>query len=270
MCHDASSDETCQIEELKKEEIADNLRRMWLNVFQKGIFANKNTFETDVKRKEDEMRNPEKTQKTKIRDGKENDEKLKSGESSSHEVDRETNMTDEQKIWKRQRFGDESWIEGSFMIANSSIKLHSLGLMPNDGQSALNATNGCFVELSRCGIEMRGERPPFCLSGGRGLFTNISLRFPLDLHSQKCPSLFSSKPFKGDHSEKSHVSICSSHFSSFCVSSAPFLASPLVPFASLSKLSFFNISTATSDYPSLTTSFYQTTFLMSGCEFVSV
>ncbi|KAH7826652.1 uncharacterized protein MONOS_7373 [Monocercomonoides exilis] len=244
---------------------------MWLNVFQKDIFAFKNTFETDVERKEDEMRNSEKTQKTKNGDGKEgNDEKHRFGESSSHEVDRETNMTDERKIWKRQRFGDESWIEGSFMIANSSMKLHSLGLMPNDGQSTLNATNGCFVELSRCGIEIRGEKPPFCLNGGCGLFTNISLRFPLDSHLQKCPSLFSSKPFKGDHSENCHVSICSSHFSSFCVSSAPFLASPLVPFASLSELSFYNISTAPSTCSSLNELLCESFCVMSSCTFMSV
>ncbi|KAH7826684.1 uncharacterized protein MONOS_7942 [Monocercomonoides exilis] len=271
MRYDASSDETCQIEELKKEEIADNLESTWMNVFQKGIFANGNTFETDVERKEDEMRHSEKIERTKNGDGKVgNDEKLKFGESSPYEVDCGTNMTDELKIWKRQRFGDESWIEGSFMIANSSIKLHSLGLMPNDCNSILNAMSGCFVEVSRCGIEIRGEKPPFCLNGGCGLFTNISLRFPLDSHLQKCPSLFSSKPFKGDHSENCHVSICSSHFSSFCVSSAPFLASPLVPFASLSELSFCNISTSPLTCSSLNELLCESFCVMSSCTFMSV
>eukprot|EP00770_Monocercomonoides_exilis_P014410 MONOS_14356.1-p1 / transcript=MONOS_14356.1 / gene=MONOS_14356 / organism=Monocercomonoides_exilis_PA203 / gene_product=unspecified product / transcript_product=unspecified product / location=Mono_scaffold00988:1314-9395(-) / protein_length=2693 / sequence_SO=supercontig / SO=protein_coding / is_pseudo=false len=271
MCNGAANEEICQMGEYKKERIDDYLERNLSDIFQEDVFANKIGLETNNDGREGGTKITKKYEKRKDGDSKEEkDEKLKFGEASPNEMARGTNVSDERKMRKQQRFEGESWIEGCLMFANSSIKLHSLGLVPNEGQSVLNAVKGCFVEVSRCKIEIGGEMPPFCLSGSCGLLTNISLRFPLNSHFQKCPSLFSSKPFEGVHSEKCHVSVCSSHFSSFCVSSAPFISSPSIPLVSLSQLTFFNISTAPDACPSPTTAFSQTTCLMNSCSFSSV
>ncbi|KAH7817908.1 uncharacterized protein MONOS_8061 [Monocercomonoides exilis] len=66
------------------------------------------------------------------------------------------------------------------------------------------------------------------------------------------------------------VLVSGSDFSSFCVSSAPFLAPPLTRLVSLSKLTFFNISTNPSKTTHLGEGPSQTSFLMSGCSFSSV
>ncbi|KAH7829286.1 uncharacterized protein MONOS_16120 [Monocercomonoides exilis] len=66
------------------------------------------------------------------------------------------------------------------------------------------------------------------------------------------------------------ISVSESHFSSFCVSSAPFLSSPSIPLISLSKLTFFNISTANDACSPSTTTSTQASCLMSSCSFSSV
>ncbi|KAH7816379.1 uncharacterized protein MONOS_15866 [Monocercomonoides exilis] len=66
------------------------------------------------------------------------------------------------------------------------------------------------------------------------------------------------------------ISVSESRFSSFCVSSAPFLSSPSIPLVSLSKLTFFNISTANEACLPLTTMSTQTSYLMNSCSFSSV
>ncbi|KAH7817921.1 uncharacterized protein MONOS_16511 [Monocercomonoides exilis] len=66
------------------------------------------------------------------------------------------------------------------------------------------------------------------------------------------------------------VLVCESDFSSFCVSSAPFLAPPLTRLVSLTQLTFFNISTNPSKTTHLGEGLGQRAFLMSGCSFSSV
>ncbi|KAH7828867.1 uncharacterized protein MONOS_15980 [Monocercomonoides exilis] len=66
------------------------------------------------------------------------------------------------------------------------------------------------------------------------------------------------------------VLVSESDFSSFCVSSAPFLAPPLTPLVTLSQLTFFNISTNPQKTRQLGEGMSQTSFLMSGCSFSSV
>eukprot|EP00770_Monocercomonoides_exilis_P016052 MONOS_16003.1-p1 / transcript=MONOS_16003.1 / gene=MONOS_16003 / organism=Monocercomonoides_exilis_PA203 / gene_product=unspecified product / transcript_product=unspecified product / location=Mono_scaffold01454:5480-7287(+) / protein_length=602 / sequence_SO=supercontig / SO=protein_coding / is_pseudo=false len=66
------------------------------------------------------------------------------------------------------------------------------------------------------------------------------------------------------------ISVSESHFSSFCVSSAPFLSSPSIPLVSLSHLTFFNISTANEACSPSTTMSTQTTCFMSSCSFSSI
>eukprot|EP00770_Monocercomonoides_exilis_P012004 MONOS_11946.1-p1 / transcript=MONOS_11946.1 / gene=MONOS_11946 / organism=Monocercomonoides_exilis_PA203 / gene_product=unspecified product / transcript_product=unspecified product / location=Mono_scaffold00629:9589-10426(+) / protein_length=263 / sequence_SO=supercontig / SO=protein_coding / is_pseudo=false len=66
------------------------------------------------------------------------------------------------------------------------------------------------------------------------------------------------------------VLVSESDFSSFCVSSAPFLAPPLTRLVSLSKLTFFNISTNPQKTTHLAEGLSQTSFLMNGCTFSSI
>ncbi|KAH7817865.1 uncharacterized protein MONOS_15443 [Monocercomonoides exilis] len=66
------------------------------------------------------------------------------------------------------------------------------------------------------------------------------------------------------------VLVSESDFSSFCVSSAPFLAPPLTRLVSLTQLTFFNISTNPLKTTHLAEGPSQTSFLMSGCAFSSV
>ncbi|KAH7824916.1 putative Protein tyrosine and serine/threonine kinase [Monocercomonoides exilis] len=177
---------------------------------------------------------------------------------------------EECKMWKKERYFGESEVDGCLILVNSSMKLKSLGLRQNDGGNVIKAGHGSHVELNDCEVVPLSETPPFCLTGSCGLFTNISLRSSSTSFMKIFPSLVSSKALEGKYSGKCVVSVCSSHFSSFCVSSAPFLSSPSIPLVSLSHLSFFNISTAASECSSSTTSFYQTSCLMSSCSFSSV
>ncbi|KAH7818139.1 uncharacterized protein MONOS_3938 [Monocercomonoides exilis] len=76
---------------------------------------------------------------------------------------------------------------------------------------------------------------------------------------------------RGEESEGGgSVLVSESDFPSFCVSSAPFLAPPLTPLVTLTRLTFFNISTNPLKTTHLTEGQIQTSFLMSGCTFLSV
>eukprot|EP00770_Monocercomonoides_exilis_P015655 MONOS_15605.1-p1 / transcript=MONOS_15605.1 / gene=MONOS_15605 / organism=Monocercomonoides_exilis_PA203 / gene_product=unspecified product / transcript_product=unspecified product / location=Mono_scaffold01285:2-1600(-) / protein_length=533 / sequence_SO=supercontig / SO=protein_coding / is_pseudo=false len=134
------------------------------------------------------------------------------------------------------------------------------------------------------------EAGAFDVSGSIGVLTNITLkgwRRGGEIYSGR---LFGGKGYggeKGGGEEKEEggrererdgdgegiegsISVSESHFSSFCVSSAPFLSSPSIPLVSLSKLSFFNISTANDACSPPTTASAQTSCLMSSCSFTSV
>eukprot|EP00770_Monocercomonoides_exilis_P016416 MONOS_16379.1-p1 / transcript=MONOS_16379.1 / gene=MONOS_16379 / organism=Monocercomonoides_exilis_PA203 / gene_product=unspecified product / transcript_product=unspecified product / location=Mono_scaffold01690:2871-5286(+) / protein_length=762 / sequence_SO=supercontig / SO=protein_coding / is_pseudo=false len=181
---------------------------------------------------------------------------------------------DEWKIWGKEGVCGGSGVEGCLILVNSSMKLNLLRLREMGGESVLRASDESFVELSGCVIGVEREMPPFDFCGSCGLFTNISLRSSststLTSTEQIFPPLFSSKAVEGEISENCFVSICSSHFSSFCISSAPFLSSPSIPLISLSHLLFFNISTANDACSSSSTTSTQTSCLMSSCSFSSV
>ncbi|KAH7818517.1 uncharacterized protein MONOS_8411 [Monocercomonoides exilis] len=95
------------------------------------------------------------------------------------------------------------------------MKIKSLGMIQHNKTNVVEVVDGSFVELNDCEVVPLSETSPICLSGSCGLFTNISLRFSSTTFLQTFPSLFSSKPVEGVHSEKCFVSVCSSHFSSF-------------------------------------------------------
>eukprot|EP00770_Monocercomonoides_exilis_P014649 MONOS_14595.1-p1 / transcript=MONOS_14595.1 / gene=MONOS_14595 / organism=Monocercomonoides_exilis_PA203 / gene_product=unspecified product / transcript_product=unspecified product / location=Mono_scaffold01031:5732-14599(-) / protein_length=2873 / sequence_SO=supercontig / SO=protein_coding / is_pseudo=false len=76
---------------------------------------------------------------------------------------------------KIERIFEESEIEGCFVLINSSIKLKSLGLIQRDERNDFEVGDGSILELDDCGIFVVSGMSPFCLTGGCGLFTNISL-----------------------------------------------------------------------------------------------
>ncbi|KAH7829318.1 uncharacterized protein MONOS_14253 [Monocercomonoides exilis] len=163
----------------------------------------------------------------------------------------------------------ESVVCGCVCACNSSVELRGMILTRHEGGRIVCGMRGSVAVVKGCGVEVKRETFPFDFCGSCGLFTNISLRSSSTPTSneQIFPPLFSSKAAEGEISEKCHVSVCSSHFSSFCVSSAPFISSH---FVCLSQLEFFNISTNPLKTTHLDEGLGQRAFLMSGCEFVSV
>ncbi|KAH7832058.1 uncharacterized protein MONOS_388 [Monocercomonoides exilis] len=250
-----------------KDRELSYLEGTWSEKAQNEKYGDDNLFDARFKGKGDEVREIEKQKKILKKNSKPCDD-------GSGEIGKVQKLShcDEWKMRKNEGMRDESVVEGCLVLANSSIKLNSLALMERSGKGVIGAENGCFVELSGCIVGVERKTSPFYLCGSCGLLTNISLRFSSTLTSTKqiFPRLFSPKVSKGEISENCYVSICSSHFSSFYVSSAPFISSSSIPFVSLSKLTFFNISTAIADCPSPTTSFFQTSCFMSSCSFSSV
>ncbi|KAH7832048.1 uncharacterized protein MONOS_398 [Monocercomonoides exilis] len=267
VCNGFRSDGTEVGEKSAKERELNYLEGTWSEKAQNKKYGDDILFDAHVEGKEDEVREAE-IQKNTL---KKNSKPWDDGSGEIGKVQKSSHC-DEWKMRKNEGMGDGSGVEGCLVLVNSSIELNSLALMERSGKSVIGAENGCFVELSGCIVGVERKTSPFDFCGSCGLLTNISLRLSSTLTSteQIFPPLFSSKVSEGEISENCHVSICSSHFSSFCVSSAPFLSSSSIPFVSLSKLSFFNISTAPSDCPSPTTSFFQTSCFMSSCSFSSV
>ncbi|KAH7824849.1 uncharacterized protein MONOS_6724 [Monocercomonoides exilis] len=271
LCIGATSAEAEQAEKSANERIIYYLKNPWEDMLQNDANDGKYTCEVFAEGNEDGKKEAEKQIKGMNNCSKMlNEEQSRIEKRNPDEKMKESIFYDEQKIWGKGRNFGESMIEGCLILHNSSMKLKSLGLRQNDRENIIKAGHGSHVELNDCEVVPLSETSLFCLSGSCGLFTNISLRSSSTTFLQTFPSLFSSKALEGKYSGKCVVSVSSSHFSSFCVSSAPFLSSPSIPLVSLTHLSFFNISTATSECSSSATSFYQTSCLMSSCSFSSV
>ncbi|KAH7824999.1 uncharacterized protein MONOS_6794 [Monocercomonoides exilis] len=271
LCIGATSAEAEQAEKSTNERIIFYLKNPWEDMLQNEANDEKYMCEVFAEGNEDGTKEAEIHEKGMKKFIK----MLNEGYNRTEEgnPDEKTNYSkyrEEQKIWGKGRYFGESEVEGCLILHNSSMKLESLGLRQNDGENIIKAGHGSHVELNDCEVVPMNETSPFRLSGSCGLFTNISLRSSSTTFLQTFPSLFSTKALEGKYSGKCVVSVSSSHFSSFCVSSAPFISSHSIPLVSLSKLSFFNISTATSDCLSSSTSFSQTTCFMSSCSFSSV
>ncbi|KAH7828410.1 uncharacterized protein MONOS_3071 [Monocercomonoides exilis] len=163
---------------------------------------------------------------------------------------------------------------------------------------------GCGVEMGR-----GKEAGVFELGGCRGMFWNITLR-GVGRGGNVCGRLFGGggrmeqtksereggggrgggqgrgggrgeggerggqRGGEGRREEESEeggsVLVSESDFSSFCVSSAPFLEPPLARLVSLSKLTFFNISTNPSKTTHQAEGLSQRVFVMNSCSFTSV
>ncbi|KAH7818030.1 uncharacterized protein MONOS_12307 [Monocercomonoides exilis] len=266
VCKSATSDGAGFVEESAKEGELDYPEGTLREKAQNNKIGDGHLFDTFIEGNEGGVGETEKQKKilkkcTKQWNGK-------SGEVGK---DEKWGFCDEWKMWGKEGVCGGSGVEGSVVGVNSSLKLNSLRLREISGESVLRASDGSSVEVHGCVIGVERETPPFDLCGSCGLFTNISLRSSSTSTSssteQIFPPLFSSKAVEGDISEKCHISVCSSHFSSFCVSSAPFISSH---FVSLSQLEFFNISTNPLKTRQLAEGLGQRVFLMSGCTFSSV
>ncbi|KAH7815519.1 uncharacterized protein MONOS_7424 [Monocercomonoides exilis] len=269
VCNGAASYGAGFVEESGKEGELDYPKGTWREKAQNNKYGDSNLFDTHVEGNEGGARETSKEERMMKKYTKQWNER--SGEIGKGE---KWSFCDEWKMWGKERMFEGSLIEGCLVLVNSSMKLNSLTSMERGGESVLRASDGSSVEVSVCVIGVRREIPPFDLCESCGLFSNISLRSSSTSSStsteQVFPPLFSSKAVEGEISEECHISVCSSHFSSFCVSSAPFLSLPSIPLVSLSQLTFFNVSTAPDACPSPTTAFSQTTCLMNSCTFSSV
>ncbi|KAH7823042.1 uncharacterized protein MONOS_1346 [Monocercomonoides exilis] len=161
----------------------------------------------------------------------------------------------------------KSEIGGCICSWNSSIELKEIGLIGSECGSVVCGRRGSVVVVKGCFVEMGkdNEAGAFDLCGCIGILMNITLK-----GWERGGEIYSGRLFGGSDEGEGSISASESHFSSICVSSAPFLSSPSIPLISLSKLSFFNISTANDACSPSTTMTTQTTCLMNSCSFSSV
>ncbi|KAH7816421.1 uncharacterized protein MONOS_13693 [Monocercomonoides exilis] len=191
-----------------------------------------------------------------------------------------------------------SVFKGSLVVKNASVELNQISLENDDNCCLVCGRKGSVVVVRGCVVGMGKDdgAGAFDLSGSIGVLTNITLkgwRRGGEIYSGR---LFGGKGYggeKGGGEEKGDgegergrgrgrgregdgegiegsISVSESRFSSFCVSSAPFLSSPSIPLISLSNLTFFNISTANDACSPSTTTSTQTSCFMSSCSFSSV
>eukprot|EP00770_Monocercomonoides_exilis_P009411 MONOS_9366.1-p1 / transcript=MONOS_9366.1 / gene=MONOS_9366 / organism=Monocercomonoides_exilis_PA203 / gene_product=unspecified product / transcript_product=unspecified product / location=Mono_scaffold00384:22396-30918(+) / protein_length=2841 / sequence_SO=supercontig / SO=protein_coding / is_pseudo=false len=172
-------------------------------------------------------------------------------------------------ILKKADICQFSEIEGCLECFNSSVMEMGLVMREKGIKRILVAKKGSIVSMKECIPFVEKHSPPIELDGSFGSFMNISIQ-PNVEGLNEFPPLFTSEQFDSDVSKSSIISLGESHFSSFCVSSAPFLSSPSIPLVTLSHMTFFNISTANEACSSSTTTSTQTTCMMSSCLFSSV
>ncbi|KAH7823034.1 uncharacterized protein MONOS_1354 [Monocercomonoides exilis] len=161
----------------------------------------------------------------------------------------------------------QSEIEGCVCASNSSIELKEIGLVGGERGGVVRGRKGSVVVVRGCVVGMRkgNEAGAFDLCGSIGILMNITLN-----GWGRGGEIYSGRLFGGSDEGEGSISVSESHFSYFCVSSAPFLSSPSISLISLSQLTFFNISTANDACSPATTTSTQITCLMSSCSFSSV
>ncbi|KAH7822929.1 uncharacterized protein MONOS_8541 [Monocercomonoides exilis] len=161
----------------------------------------------------------------------------------------------------------KSKIEGCVCASNSSIELKEIGLAGGECGSVVHGRRGSVVVVRGCvvGMGKDDEAGAFDLCGCIGILSNITSK-----GWERGGDIYSGRLLGGSDEGEGSISVSESHFSSFCVSSAPFLSSPSIPLVCLSHLTFFNISTANEACsPSITMS-AQTNCFMNSCSFTSV
>ncbi|KAH7820845.1 uncharacterized protein MONOS_5659 [Monocercomonoides exilis] len=164
----------------------------------------------------------------------------------------------------------ESRIKGCMILMNSSVILSEFVMISEKERCAIGVCKGSSVVVDECEVAMESGISPLELQGGCAILANISLGSTTRFSSFNFPPLFGSKQSEHKVAGFGRVCVYLSCFSSFCVSSAPFLSASFISLISLSQLIFFNISTSPSKTAYMAEGLSQTSFLMSGCEFVSV
>ncbi|KAH7831763.1 uncharacterized protein MONOS_13217 [Monocercomonoides exilis] len=161
----------------------------------------------------------------------------------------------------------KSEIEGCICALNSSVELKKIGLVGSECGNVVRVRRGSVVVVKGCavGIENGNEAGAFNLCGCIGILRNITLK-----GWGRGGEIYSGKLFGGSDEGEGSISVSESRFSSFCVSSAPFLSSSSIPLVTLSHLTFFNISTANDVCSPSTIMSTQTSCFMSSCSFSSV
>eukprot|EP00770_Monocercomonoides_exilis_P000084 MONOS_103.1-p1 / transcript=MONOS_103.1 / gene=MONOS_103 / organism=Monocercomonoides_exilis_PA203 / gene_product=unspecified product / transcript_product=unspecified product / location=Mono_scaffold00002:85661-93625(+) / protein_length=2654 / sequence_SO=supercontig / SO=protein_coding / is_pseudo=false len=188
----------------------------------------------------------------------------------SHERNERGNfLKSKEEIMKIGKTHEKSEIEGYFIFANSSSRLIYLSMKGERNGRVIQAGNGSFVEMSECELSVESPEPPIAIRGCCGTIVNISLYSSVwNLHD--FPSLFASEATTSCFLEEGTASVSESRFSSFCVSSDPFLSSSSISIFSLANLEFFNISISPSQQPSAHGFPSKSSTLMSCCSFSSV
>ncbi|KAH7819425.1 uncharacterized protein MONOS_15285 [Monocercomonoides exilis] len=163
----------------------------------------------------------------------------------------------------------ESKMKSHIILDNSSLLCMNLGMMANGNTSSLTLRTESVAMISGCHFEVRSERSPFDLCGSRISLSNLTLRF-WNAQQTQIPHLFSTKLGEPKSHSTDCVSVFSSCFSSFQISSPPFLSSPFVESVLLTDLVFTNISTVPTHRRIHFASGCGCSTLMNDCSFSSV
>ncbi|KAH7820077.1 uncharacterized protein MONOS_6095 [Monocercomonoides exilis] len=163
----------------------------------------------------------------------------------------------------------ECILKGNFVLKNSSVGWKGLSLGCVNGKSVICGKERSCVVLRGCEVTASCGISPFELIESCGIVENITL-IPSSSLSFDTPPLFSSNSVENEKADHCRAAVSSSHFSSFCLSSAPFLGSASIGSLSLSDLIFFNISAKPTESSLLSPSFCESGCTMSSCSFSSV
>ncbi|KAH7828085.1 uncharacterized protein MONOS_1613 [Monocercomonoides exilis] len=239
--------------------------------FDHGEFEMK-TFDTKNKEMHCSLKNGDSEgtdeRKRVLMKNKENKAKVKSNDRFDEKREDCAN-TDILKVGGKGNGFGKSEMKGSVVLKNSSVHLRGLRMGCGDGKGIACAWSESEIVMDGCGVIVESGISPLDLKGSCAILTNISLKTSKTQFPQ-IPPFFASNPTEDRLPHFGRVSICSSHFSSMTLSSAPFLSSPSIESASLSNMVFFNISTSSSSRGSVSACYWESCTLMDGCLFSSV
>ncbi|KAH7828008.1 uncharacterized protein MONOS_12646 [Monocercomonoides exilis] len=199
---------------------------------------------------------------------KENKAKVKSNDHFDEKCEDCAN-TENLKVSGKGNEFFRSEMKGCVVLKNSSVLLRGLRMGCGDGKGIACAWSESEIAMDGCGVIVESGISPLDLKGSCATLVNISLKTSKTQFPQ-IPPLFASNPTEDRLQCFGRVSICSSRFSSMTLSSAPFLSSPSIESAALSRMVFFNISSSSSSRGSVSISCWESCTLIDGCLFSSV
>eukprot|EP00770_Monocercomonoides_exilis_P007405 MONOS_7366.1-p1 / transcript=MONOS_7366.1 / gene=MONOS_7366 / organism=Monocercomonoides_exilis_PA203 / gene_product=unspecified product / transcript_product=unspecified product / location=Mono_scaffold00249:71933-78601(+) / protein_length=2223 / sequence_SO=supercontig / SO=protein_coding / is_pseudo=false len=164
---------------------------------------------------------------------------------------------------------EESKMRSHMILINSSVHCMNLGMFANGNTSSITLRAKSAAMISGCYFEVRSEISPFDLCFSQIRLTNLTLR-SWNAQQTQMPPLFCTQLMGSKDQSASYVSVCSSHFSSFKISSPPFLSSSFVESVSLTGSFFSNISTVPTRRVDPFSPGYGCTTQMNDCSFSTV